>query len=109
VNVPTKQANLGRGSHTALNVYDDTDRLVATIANWAVSDPANQEPDCVTSSGEQETNVCTHYAAASRTISTTNTLGQTALAFYDSAYPSGWTSGFRQMARWPDSLKKNDV
>ncbi|MCA9923643.1 MAG: VCBS repeat-containing protein [Anaerolineales bacterium] len=74
-------------SHTDLTVYDDGNRVIATIANWTGSDPANWQADCDTSPGPRDTNACTQYGYddAGRVISTTNTLGQTDLTFYDDA------------------------
>ena len=84
--ITTTQSAEGE-SHTTLNVYNSSDRLEATISNWTGSDPAAWAVDCDTSPGERDSNVCTRYGydAAGRTISTTNTLGQTSLSFYDGA------------------------
>ncbi|MCI0576314.1 MAG: DUF6531 domain-containing protein, partial [Chloroflexi bacterium] len=72
-------------SHTSLNVYDDGDRLIATVTNWTGNNPNNWQTDCA--NGTSESNVCTRYGydAAGRTISTTNALDQTSLTFYDAA------------------------
>ncbi|MCP5094729.1 MAG: hypothetical protein GY943_04170 [Chloroflexi bacterium] len=74
-------------NHTSLNVYDDENRLTATIGNWTGSNPANWVTDCDTSPGFRDENVCTQYGYddAGRTISTTNSLGQASLTFYDGA------------------------
>jgi YD repeat-containing protein len=74
-------------SHTALNVYNDADHLIATIANWTGTDPAAWLNDCDRQGGPRDSNVCTRYEydEAGRTISTTNTLNQTSLTFYDAA------------------------
>ncbi|KAA3657088.1 MAG: hypothetical protein DWQ04_29135, partial [Chloroflexi bacterium] len=87
-------------SHTSLNVYNDGDQLIATINNWTGSNPANWETDCDTSSGSRDTNVCTQYDYdnAGRIISTTNTLGQTTLSFYDDAGRS-----FLSVTNWDGS------
>lgn len=84
--ITTTQAAIGQ-SHTTLNVYDSSNHLLATINNWTGSDPAAWAADCDTSAGVRDTNVCTRYGydAAGRTISTTNTLGQTSLSLYDGA------------------------
>jgi YD repeat-containing protein len=74
-------------SHTSLNVYDDADRLIASIANWTGSNPANWQQDCIVTGGSRDSNICTRYGydGAGRTISTTNPLGQTSRTFYDDA------------------------
>ncbi|MCP4420835.1 MAG: RHS repeat protein, partial [Chloroflexi bacterium] len=71
-------------SHTSLNVYDDGNRLIATIANW---DGLLDWQNCSFASGSRDENICTlyDYDNAGRTISMTNGLGQTNLTFYDGA------------------------
>jgi RHS repeat-associated protein len=72
-------------SHTSLNVYDAGDRLIASIANWQGSDPAQWQSNCVMPPAQADADICTRYLydEAGRTISTTNALGQTNLTFYD--------------------------
>jgi YD repeat-containing protein len=84
--ITTTRATAGE-STTNLNVYDDGDRLRATLSNWTGSDPDQWQQDCDTSPGPRDSNVCTRYGYddAGRTISTTNALGQTNLTFYDDA------------------------
>lgn len=84
--ITTTQTSTGE-SHTSLNVYDDGDWLLATIANWTGNDPAGWELDCIFDPGPRQENVCTRhgYDEAGRPISTTNALGQTSLTFYDAA------------------------
>lgn len=71
----------------SLSVYDAANRLIATIQNWTGTNPATWENECITTSGPRDSNVCTRYGydAAGRVISTTNTLAQTDLSFYDAA------------------------
>jgi RHS repeat-associated protein len=87
--ITTTQASAAESSEstTSLNVYDDGDRLLATITNWTGSDPDQWQQDCDTSPGPRDSNVCTRYGYddAGRTISTTNGLNQTNLTFYDDA------------------------
>lgn len=67
--ITTTQAAAGE-SRTTLNVYNDSDDLLATISNWTGSDPAAWAAYCDTSPGERDTNVCTRYGydGAGRTI-----------------------------------------
>ena len=79
----TTQSSVGE-SITNLNVYDNGDRLIATIGNW---DNVLDWQNCSFASGVRETNICTlyDYDDAGRIISMTNALGQTNLTFYDDA------------------------
>ena len=85
--ITTTQVSSDSDLITSLNVYDAANRLIATIQNWTGTDPATWQNECITTPGPRDTNICTRYGydAAGRTISTTNTLGQTDLSFYDAA------------------------
>lgn len=85
--ITTTQVSPDSNPITSLSVYDAANRLIATIQNWTGTNPATWENQCITTSGPRDSNVCTRYGYddAGRTISTTNTLGQTDLSFYDAA------------------------
>ncbi|MEM7798141.1 MAG: hypothetical protein AAF633_03035, partial [Chloroflexota bacterium] len=70
---------------SSLTVYDSADRVVATIENWTGSNPSSWQSDCVQTTGERETNICTTriYDDAGRVTQTTNPIGQTNISFYD--------------------------
>jgi RHS repeat-associated protein len=85
--ITTTQVSPESDPITSLSVYDAANRLITTLQNWTGTNPATWENECVTTTGPRDTNVCTRYGydAAGRTISTTNTLEQTDLSFYDAA------------------------
>ena len=71
------------------SVYDNLNRLTASIQNWDGTNPATIVADCAAATlpNTRTSNICTlyEYDAAGRQTVTTNALGQQSLTVYDDA------------------------